>query len=142
MNAGIKLSLETLARSAQRNAANETTKDFALWSIRDLALRSTAGLVNHRDKMRALVDDLHRATYGGLIDGDGNVMDADDACLFVATSALCLGISCRFIAERYGQSWTVRLGYEVDGQWETIDCMNQVAMRKLDEKVVGEELRP
>ena len=141
MNAGIEMSLQTLARTAQRDAANETAEDFALWSIRDLALRSTAGLVNHRDKMRALVDDLHRATASGRLI-DGSVLDADDACLFVATSALCLGIPCRFIAERYGQSWTVRLGYEVDGQWETIDCMNQVAMRDLDERIVGEELRP
>jgi len=139
--AGIEMSLQTLARRAQQDAANETAKDFTLWSIKELALRSTAGLDSSRDKIRALVDDLHRATASGRLI-DGSFLDADDACLFVATSALCLGIPCRFIAERYGQSWTVRLGYEVDGQWETIDCMNQVAMRKLDEKVVGEELRP
>ena len=133
MNAGIEMTLQTLAHRAQRDSKEE--------SVIRLAHEIIAGLNSPSDKVHAFVDELHHTTwFGRLI--DGSVLEADDACLFVASCALSIGIPCRFIAERYGQSWTVRLGYEVDGQWETIDCMNQVAMRKLDEKVVGEELRP
>ena len=69
-------------------------------------------------------------------------MDADDACLFVASCALSIGIPCRFVARRYGgHTWTVRLGYKVAGRWEIIDCTRQSADRIPDEEIVGEELR-
>ena len=47
--------------------------------------------------------------------------DADDACLFLATLAMSVGIRCRFVAARYGQSWTCWVAYEVGDHWETVD---------------------
>jgi hypothetical protein len=134
MNAGIEMSLQILAREALRDSQNE--------NIRQLARGITAGLRDNQNRMRELVEYLYRATGAGLRTLiDGTIMDADDACRCVASLALAVGIPCRLVAERYNQSWTVRLGYEVDGRWETIDCLNQSTEREPDERVIGKELK-
>lgn len=133
-NAGIELSLRALASSAVHGAKNE--------NIGLLARDVTAGLLDNRNRMRTLVEYLYRATGAGLRTTiDGNIMDADDACVCIASFALALAIPCRLVAARYGQSWTVRLGYEVDGRWEVIDCLNQSTAREMDEEIFGEELK-
>ena len=139
MNPGIRLSLQTLAETARRDSSEQ---------LRRLARDLTDAVPDIPGKVRALVDALHRSEPEpvGVEHVSGarsvSVIDADDACLFVATAAHSLGIPCRFVAMRFGErSWTVRLRYEVDGRWEEIDCMDQSTVRGPDEEIVGEELR-
>ena len=125
MNPGIRLSLQILAETARRDSSEPLARDL------------TDAVPDIPGKVRALVDALHRSGARSV-----SVIDADDACLFVATAAHSLGIPCRFVAMRFGErSWTVRLRYEVDGRWEEIDCMDQSTVRGPDEEIVGEELR-
>ena len=131
VNAGIELSLQALARSAMARSKNEI--------FCRLAHEATADVNGIPQKMRALNDIFHRLT------GHESYMDADDACLNVATLALTLGIPCRFIAQRWAKhSWTVVLGYEVDGHWEKIECTSPelAATGEPHEEFFGEELRP
>ena len=128
MNPGIRLSLQILAETARRDSSEQ---------LRRLARDLTDAVPDIPGKVRALVDALHRSGARSV-----SVIDADDACLFVAAAAHSLGIPCRFVAMRFGErSWTVRLRYEVDGRWEEIDCMDQSTVRGPDEEIVGEELR-
>ena len=128
MNPGIRLSLQILAETARRDSSEQ---------LRRLARDLTDAGPDIPGKVRALVDALHRSGARSV-----SVIDADDACLFVAAAAHSLGIPCRFVAMRFGErSWTVRLRYEVDGRWEEIDCMDQSTVRGPDEEIVGEELR-
>jgi hypothetical protein len=121
---GIQLTLEVMAKTIRQGPKS------------DLARNLTQGIPSVRGKVRALIDALHESGASSV-----SVIDADDACLFVAAGARSLGIPCRFVALCYGESWTVRLRYEVDGQWEEIDCVNQSTPRMPDEEMVGEELR-
>lgn len=128
MNPGIRLSLQTLAETARRDSSEQ---------LRRLARDLTDAVPDVPGRVRALVDALHKSGARSV-----SVIDADDACLFVAAAAYSLGIPCRFVAMRFGErSWTVRLRYEVDGRWEEIDCMDQSTVRGPDEEIVGEELR-
>ncbi len=158
MNPGIRLSLQILAETARRDSSEPLARDL------------TDAVPDIPGKVRALVDALHRSgarssqagqdRFVRAVHGDApgffldvgcsdpvhissvSVIDADDACLFVAAAAHSLGIPCRFVAMRFGErSWTVRLRYEVDGRWEEIDCMDQSTVRGPDEEIVGEELR-
>ncbi len=149
MNTGIDASLGTLGRLAMAYRLTQETRRIAIETI------AAVGPVGRKGYMLALVRELHHRADSTLHDpsvpealrvvgSDEPIpqpIDADDACLFVASCALSIGIPCRFVAQRYGQSWTVRLRYEVAGQWETIDCMNQSTTRETDEEIVGEELK-
>jgi hypothetical protein len=67
--------------------------------------------------------------------------DADDAVLAAATLCLAVGIRCRVIGARYGQSWTCWLAYQDEGQWITINVFEGRLVgsdRKPDEQIVVE----
>lgn len=133
MSAGIEQSLRLLTDRAWVERLNPRVREWT---------RSTIHAARTLDRdvaMHALVDELYRATGAGartLI--DGTFMDADDACLAVAAAAMSVGILCRFVSERRGNCWTVRLVYEASpGQWETIDCLRQHTDKEPDERVLG-----
>ena len=134
MNVGIKMTLELLARSAWLSRVVPRVQLLA----RDVTDVETG----RADKMRALVDELHRRfvlapdpptqersvmdlfdinkldeQMRREIDSVVNPrpsIDADDACVFVAAAAMSVGIPCRFVGVRYGSSWTCWLSFEVD----------------------------
>lgn len=119
--------------------------------LRALAHELTGSEPDRRGKMRLLVDELHRRfkyapnhseTIGPVPLSFGSTVDADDACLFVATLATSIGIPCRFIGARYGRSWTCLVSYESsEDLWETIDPLRQVGTdREPDEQVPGPSL--
>jgi hypothetical protein len=118
-----------------------------------LAQKVTGPETGRKDKMRALVDELHRRfvlapnptsefirPFDAPFDA-GATLDADDACVFVAAAAMSVGIPCRLVGVRYGRSWTCWISYEVDADssWETIDPLRQkkLAGREPDEQVIG-----
>ncbi len=124
----------------------------------DPAVYKMAREVTHREatvqqKVEAIVDSLHRrfqlartdasaeetlASPSQLLAGDGS-MDADDACAVVAALAMSVGVRCRLLAVRYGQSWTCWVSYEVGDHWETVDPLRQRPEREPDEVVAGPE---
>jgi hypothetical protein len=151
VSAGIRLSLELLSKQAMAYRLAPWTRKIVVPS-----LSGVGDTVVDRTRQRILdiIEVLHRQgapslhapsealqVVGSEDTAEHVPMDADDACLFVASCALSIGIPCRFVARRYNRSWTVRLGYEVTGRWETIDCTRQSADRIPDEEIVGEELR-
>ena len=123
MNAGIGGTLQELTRLAWEGRLDPR--------VHTLALRVTGTEARRQDKMRALVDDMHRR-YDSAAS-----LDADDACLFVASAAMSVGIRCRFFALRYGAAWTCRVAYEVGDHWERIDPLRQHTEREPDETVIG-----
>lgn len=77
----------------------------------------------------------------------GTLIDADDACLFVAALAKAVNIPCRFVLARYRErAWTVFLAYEdEEGRWIGIDPLRQKTKWSLEELVFGsnlEEMKP
>ena len=139
---GIESSLEMLGKLAMAYRLAPMTRRIAVETL------VITGPADRGTYVRAFITELHlRANPEALhiIGSEEPIthhIDADDACLLVASCALSIGIPCRFIFQRYGQSWTVRLGYEVDGRWEVVDCLNQSTLRLPDEEFVGEEMRP
>lgn len=153
-NYGIEMSLKQLASLAWQSRLDPR--------ICRLALPLTEAKTGRRAKMEALVAELHRRfvlapgpTNSEAINGqfeDGNTLDADDACVFVAAAAMSVGIPCRIIGARYGQFWTCFVSYEDDPaptascvassprrapRWETIDPLRQKKPdREPDETVV------
>jgi hypothetical protein len=133
---GIKMSLEQLARIAEQSRLDPT--------VHHLARKLTDPEPSRQDKMRALVDELHRQSViarryetTDVALGAMASLDADDACVFVAAAAMSVGIPCRFVGVRYGHSWTCWLRYEAGLIWETIDPMRQKLDRDPDEQVMG-----
>jgi|ERR1700722_1016837 len=122
---GIEKTLESLTRTAWENQLDPR--------VRQLACKLTGSETSRQDKMRALVDDLHRI----VVSPWGPSLDADDACVFVAAAAMSVDIPCRFIGVRYGQSWTCWLQYEAGIIWETIDPLRQKTGLEPDEQVIG-----
>jgi hypothetical protein len=137
MSDGVEKSLESLAQLAWRERLAPSTYRRA----REL----TNSKISRKDKMEALVDELHRQFVLApdpvketitVRPPDGASLDADDACLFVAAAAMSVGIPCRFIGVRYGHSWTCWLSYYDAGRWETIDPLRQKRPdREPDEQV-------
>jgi len=124
--------------------------------VYQLARDLTDREASRQAKMRAIVDHLGRFQLGLQADpartetitgttsllltglsGATTKVDADDACLFVATLAMSVGIRCRFVAARYDQSWTCWVAYEVGDHWETVDPLRQRPARDPDEQVTG-----
>jgi len=115
-----------------------------------LARKLTDREASRQAKMEAIVDHMHRqfqlgrqpdpvgaeALTGGYVDSIAKqAFDADDACLYLASAAMSVGIRCRFVGARYGQSWTCWVDYEVGNHWETIDPLRQRPDREPDERV-------
>ena len=69
----------------------------------------------------------------------GLLIDADDACLFVAALAKIARIPCRFVCARYNERcWTCFLTYQTaEGQWVGLNPLRQKTTRSLDELVIG-----
>lgn len=100
-------------------------------------------------KIGVIVDELHRrfkyaakpvleALYVPFIEGD--LIDVDDACAFVATVASLAGVRCRFVFAAYRERcWTVRVAYESDGFWAVVDVLRQPWSDRLrfEEMIVG-----
>ena len=159
---GIELTLQALTRIAWQNRLDP--------AVYQLARRLTDPEASRQKKMEAIVAELHRhavripaptdtETFAtpfmadpgvdrAPLDTDAVVVpfDADDACLFVASAAMSVGIRCRLIGARYGQSWTCWIAYEVGDHWEIIDPLRQRSERRdPDEQVMGplpDERRP
>lgn len=144
--AGIKMQLRQLTQIAWRDRIDPRVQ----LSARKLTYSETS----RQDKMRALVDELHRrfvlapspvaqesVTVMDLFDIDkldermkteinymlsSRMIDVDEACVFVASAAMSVGIPCRFVGARYGHSWTCWLSYYVGAE----SCVNHEAGRK------------
>jgi len=83
-------------------------------------------------KVKVIVDHVREHMAHGL----GVVFDADDAVLVTATMCLAVGIRCRIVGARRGQSWTCWLAYEDGGQWVTVDVLEGIGNdRKPDERI-------
>jgi hypothetical protein len=120
----MKTLLESLAHDARARRRQ----------LREFAHGVTDSASCREDKMRALVDEMHRRfvfsidptvreTVGPFTTGS---LDADDACTFLAAAAMSVGIRCRIVGARYGSSWTCWIQYENEnGAWETIDPLRQ-----------------
>jgi len=119
-----------------------------------LARRLTDPEASRQAKMEAIVDELHRRpirtpdptpaeSFAVNYDRFGvflhlsRPLDADDACLFVAATAMSVGIRCRIVGARYGNAWTCAVDYAVGDHWETIDPLRQRPEREPDERVLG-----
>jgi len=127
MSIGIETTLRALTNSAWQARLYS--------SVHSLAIELTAPEERREGKVRALVDDLDRRFP------PGDSLDADDACVFVASLAMSVGIPCRLVAVRYGHSWTCWLQYEAGLLWETIDPLRQKPDREPDEQVLGPTMR-
>jgi hypothetical protein len=116
-------------------------------------LRLARGLVRQSRgaTMHAFVDELHRrfvyapdpmAEFLRIPWDRGMLIDADEACLFVAVLAKAVDIPCRFVLARYREhAWTVFLAYEdEEGRWIGIDPLRQKTKQRLEELVFGSDL--
>jgi transglutaminase superfamily protein len=140
MNIGIKEVLHELTITAERGGTNS--------AVQTLAIKLTKQEPNRHDKIRAIVDELHRRFVNshspiemgvtGIPMGEGHAVDADEACLFVAALAQSVGIQCRFVAARFNRSWTCFIEYEREnGQWEMIDPLREWKVStEPDERIV------
>lgn len=141
----IEQTLHQLTEVAWRDRLDPLVYQLA----RDLTDREA----RRQEKVAAIVDHLGRFQVGRTADPAraetvagatllltglaGTAVDADDACLFVATLAMSVGIRCRFVAARYDQAWTCWVAYEVGDHWETVDPLRQRPERDPDELVMG-----
>jgi hypothetical protein len=133
---GIEWILRSIAQSAWQSRLDPR--------VYLLARKLTDHEARREDKMRALVDELHRQSAiarryetTDVALGAMASLDADDACVFVAAAAMSVGIPCRFVGVRYGHSWTCWLQYEAGLIWEMIDPLRQKTDREPDEQVIG-----
>jgi len=113
-------------------------------AVRELAYKLTTGKPLRRDKLNAIIDELHRrcAYAPDPIRGEfvlallpdeppsaatRQPIDADDACYFVAALAASIDIECRFVLARYGRaSWTCFIAYEnEEGLWQNINPLRE-----------------
>lgn len=139
MTIGIELTLQALTSIAWQNRLNPAT--------RSLARRLTDPESNRHGKVDAIVDEMHRCysirdpttpeTLRDIV-----ALDADNAALTVASLAMSVGIRCRLVGARYGQSWTCFVAYEVGDHWETVNPLQQRADRDPDEPISGPRRRP
>ena len=140
---GIEITLQQLTRTCWKNRLDPAVYRFAR--------RLTDREASRQAKMAALVAELHRTDHHAPSPVDSETMtvpldadrlaevplEADYACLFVASGAMSVGIRCRLVAARYGQSWTCWVSYEVGDHWETVDPLRQRPERGPDEQVLG-----
>lgn len=121
--------------------------------VQQLARRAADPYVAVGDKVRAIVDEVHRRFTAGVrspVDDESfwapshilaeelmPTLDADDASALVAALAMSVGIRCRIVGARYGHAWTCWVAYEVGDHWDTIDPLRQRAGREPDEVVWG-----
>ena len=145
----IKLTLQALTQFAWRNRLDP--------KVHMLARKLTDPEASRQKKMEAIVAELHRRSVHipspadvetlAVIPFDAAAgwqkpiemvpLDADDACAFVAAAAMSVGIRCRLVAVRYGQSWTCWVAYEVGDHWETVDPLRARPAREPGEIVMG-----
>lgn len=129
-DAGIDRTLQALVDLAWRKREDSPYRELAQAATEDESTRT--------DKMLAIIDELHsRFTYAAdPIQGEfigpvpytpGGTVDADDACLFVMTLAMGVGIPCRIVGARYRKfSWTCFVSYQDEaGDWNNIDPLRQ-----------------
>lgn len=139
MKDGVEQTLRALSSSAWRDRLDPVVHS---WSC-----RVTGPEANRHDKVRVLVDEVHKRSriapnHRETMDSVGmllteHALDADEACLLVASAAMSVGIPCQFVAERYGQSWTCRLSYLVGDAWHSVDPLRQNPPHAPDETVYG-----
>jgi len=137
---GIEWTLQSLTRIAWQSRLDPR--------VHMLARKLTDPEPRREDKMRVLVDELHRRFIPGvdpstdetiaILPPDGSTVDAEDACVFVAAAAMSVDIPCRLVAARYGHGWTCWVSYEAGIIWETIDPLRQKKPdREPDEQILG-----
>jgi hypothetical protein len=121
-NIGIEATLHGLTRVAWQARL--------IPNLYEIARHFTISKTNVYDKMWALADRVH--PWSKYIS-----MDADEVCLLVTSLALSVGIRCRFVGVRYGQSWTCWVAYEDGDQWKVLDPTRPGMDRAPDEQVMG-----
>jgi hypothetical protein len=120
--------------------------------VRELAAELTAPYLHRSSAVHLIIDELHRRfayvadplrseTIGPMPPFTGKFQgDVEDACLFVATLAMSIGIPCRFVMARYGQAWTLFVAYEREGGgWAIASPLRQehVKVKDADELIMG-----
>lgn len=121
----------------------------------ELAREVAASGRDRADKVRLLVDELHRRfvycpdPVGAEVIGPipleyGMVGDVDDACLFLTRLARDLGIPCHIVAARYrGRCWTCFVAYQdEEGQWIGVDPLRQGTPFAIEELAVDAAPEP
>lgn len=142
---GIEMTLQSIANLAWRYHFDP--------SVCYLAGKLLEGEPTVARKVQAVVNYIHEH---GQSSGDANEtfafsvanpsLDADDAVL--AAAAICMagsdrptsiGIPCRIVGARFGQSWTCWLAYQDGDEWVTIDVVKNGQRPTLepDEQVIA-----
>lgn len=139
---GISYTLDAMTLLARKESAELRSRSLAALLARDVLSR--------REKIQELVSELHRRfvyapnpvkeTIGPAPFATGEMIDADDACVFVGALAASVGIPCRFIGARYNRSWTCFVSFQTEeGEWERINPLkaDMLIGRVPDESVMG-----
>jgi hypothetical protein len=103
---GIEMSLREIARRAREYQGHD--------AVHDLASSLTRAQPDVFDKVARITEHVRK---------NSSSKDADDAVLSAAAMCLSVGIPCRIVGARYGQSWTCWLSYQDEGQWTSLDVL-------------------
>lgn len=145
---GVEESLRTLADAAWRAHTHPNVYARARELTRDCKTRRQ-GVEAVADCVRRSISEPHGPDEPEMLSPPlwvkSSSGEADDVCLLFATLLLSLDVRCRFVAARYGRSWTCLVDYETgDGtpevihrQWETFDPVRRRPEQVPDERVEG-----
>ena len=142
---GIEAQLGALAALAWRKSPEVRVRAHAL----------TDHGIDRQDKIRLIIDDLHRrffyapdpvkeSIHWPSSDDACNGVDVDDACLVVAAFAMSVGIPCRIVGARYRERcWTCFVAYEdEEGRWVGVDPLRQKTTQVFEELLWIDEGKP
>jgi hypothetical protein len=110
-SAGIEITLRHMVELAKRDARTSVSQKV----VRELAV----GKSTVEDKVQAVVNMIKDR----FVDSPGAVVDADDAVSMAAAGCMILGIPCRVVGARFGQSWTSWLSYHDEATWVDVDVL-------------------
>jgi len=119
--------LANVYKTARRLTGKQATVLLKVQAIVDMVRKNARGVDPTVQESFLHVDSILRA----------GPVDADDAVLAAATLCLSVGIRCRIVGARRGQSWTCWLEYQDGYQWVTVDVLGGVPVGA-DEQLVVE----
>lgn len=111
--------------------------------VQELAHKLTGSKRYVSDKIQTFVDELHRrfvyapnpiqSEYVRMPFAQGEMIDVDDACLFVMALASSVGIRSRLVGVEFGRGhWTCFVAYEDEEHyWMIVDPLRQAFGRTL-----------